>query len=139
MVYPGSWILHINVFEFMAQRLKRLPARQETWVQSLVGKIPWRRKWQPTPVFLPGESHGRRSLVGYSPRGCKELDTAEQLHFTSLHFKYSWPLNNKGLNCSGSLMHGFVPVINTTVLYYLKLVKSVDAEPCIYAGLTIKL
>ena len=36
-----------------------------------VGKIPWRRKWQPTPVFLPGKSHGQRSLVGYSPRGCK--------------------------------------------------------------------
>ena len=34
-----------------------------------VGKIPWRRKWQPTPVLLPGESHGRRSLVGYSPWG----------------------------------------------------------------------
>ena len=33
--------------------------------------IPWRRKWQPTPVFLPGESHGQRSLVGYSPQGCK--------------------------------------------------------------------
>ena len=32
-----------------------------------VGKIPWRRKWQPTPVFLPGKSHGQRSLVGYSP------------------------------------------------------------------------
>ena len=32
-----------------------------------VGKIPWRRKWQPTPVFLPGESHGQRSLAGYSP------------------------------------------------------------------------
>ena len=46
-----------------------------------VGKIPWRRKWQPTPVFLPGESHGERSLVGYSPRGRKESDTAEQLHF----------------------------------------------------------
>ena len=40
-------------------------------VQSWVGKIPWRRKWQPTPVFLPGESHGLRSLVGYSPWGCK--------------------------------------------------------------------
>ena len=39
-----------------------------------VGKIPWRRKWQPTPVFLPGESHGQRSLVGYSLWGCKELD-----------------------------------------------------------------
>ena len=37
-----------------------------------VGKIPWRRKWQPTPVFLPGESHGQRGLVGYSPRGRKE-------------------------------------------------------------------
>ena len=44
----------------------------------------WRRKWQPTPVFLPGKFHGLRSLVGYSSWGCKELDTTEQLHFTSL-------------------------------------------------------
>ena len=41
----------------------------------------WRRKWHPIPVFLPGESHGRRSLVGYSPRGRKESDTTERLHF----------------------------------------------------------
>ena len=40
-------------------------------------KIPWRRVWQPTPVFLPGESHGQRSLAGYSPLGCKESDTTE--------------------------------------------------------------
>ena len=52
---------------------------QEIWVRALVGKILWRRKWQPTPVFLPGESHGQRSLVGYSPGGHKELDTTEQL------------------------------------------------------------
>ena len=39
-----------------------------------VGKIPWRRAWQPTPVFLPGESLGQRSLAGYSPWGCKESD-----------------------------------------------------------------
>ena len=45
-----------------------------------VGKIPWREKCQSTPVFLPGESHGQRSLVGYSPRGCKESDTTERLH-----------------------------------------------------------
>ena len=45
-------------------------------IPELVGKIPWRREWQPTPVFFPGESHGPRSLVGYSPRGRKELDTA---------------------------------------------------------------
>ena len=42
-----------------------------------VGKIPWRRKWQSTLVFLPGEYHGQRSLVGYSPQGRKESDTTE--------------------------------------------------------------
>ena len=41
--------------------------------------IPWRKKWQPTPVFLPGEFHGQRSLVGDSPRSRKELDTTERL------------------------------------------------------------
>ena len=40
-------------------------------------KIPWRRKWQPTPVFLPGECHGERSLEGYGPQCCKESDTTE--------------------------------------------------------------
>ena len=44
-----------------------------------VGKIPWRREWQPTPVFLPGESHGQRKLAGYSPGGHRELDSTEQL------------------------------------------------------------
>ena len=42
-----------------------------------VGKISWRREWQPTPVFLPGESHGQRTLVGYSPWGHKKLDMIE--------------------------------------------------------------
>ena len=42
-----------------------------------VRKIPWRREWQPTPVFLPEESHGQRSLLGYSPWSLKELDTTE--------------------------------------------------------------
>ena len=46
-------------------------------VRNEVGKIPWRRKRQPTPVFLPGESHGQRSLAGYSPQGHKELDMTE--------------------------------------------------------------
>ena len=44
-----------------------------------LGRSPWRRAWQPTPVFLPGESHGQRSLVDYSPRCCKESDTTEWL------------------------------------------------------------
>ena len=42
-----------------------------------VGKNPWRRAWQPIPVFLPGESYGQRGLAGYSPWGCKESDTTE--------------------------------------------------------------
>ena len=65
--------------------LQRGRPRFDPWV----GKIPWRRKWQPTPIFLPGKSHGRRSLVGYSPWGRKELDTTERLHFTIL----KWPWN----------------------------------------------
>ena len=52
---------------------------QETLFSSWVGKIPWRRKWQPIPVFLLGKSHGQRSLVGYSPWGCNELDTTEHV------------------------------------------------------------
>ena len=47
------------------------------WFYPWVRKIPWRRAWQPTPVFLPGESHGQRSLVGYSPWGRKELNRTE--------------------------------------------------------------
>ena len=48
----------------VGQLVKNLPAKQETRVQFLSGKIPWRRKWQPTPVFLPGESNGKRNLAG---------------------------------------------------------------------------
>ena len=47
--------------------------RFDPWVR----KIPWRWKWQPIPVFLPGKSHGQRSLAGYSPRGYKESNTTE--------------------------------------------------------------
>ena len=68
----------------VAQTVKPLPAMQNPGFNPWVGKIPWRRKWQPTPVLMPGKFHGWRSLVGYSPWGRKELDTTEQLHFTNL-------------------------------------------------------
>ena len=71
----------------VAQRLKCLPAMRETWVWSLGQEDPLERKWQPTPVFLPGESHGQRSLVGYSPRGPKESDMTERLNF---HFLFTF-------------------------------------------------
>ena len=59
----------------MAQKVKNPPAVQETWVRKdpWVGKMPWRRAWLPSLVFLPGEFHGQRSW------GCKELDMTEQL------------------------------------------------------------
>ena len=57
-----------------------------------VGKISWRRKWQPSPVLLPGKSHGRRNLVGYSSWGRKESDMTERL--TSLSFFLSFFLEN---------------------------------------------
>ena len=59
-----------------------------TWV----GKISWRRKWQPSPVFLPGKSHEQRSLEDYSPWGHKELDTTVELtHFPILTKDWKWP------------------------------------------------
>ena len=63
----------------MAQKVKDPPAIKETWVQSLVQKKRSRRKWQPTPVSLPGKSHEQGSLGSCSPKGFKELDTAEHL------------------------------------------------------------
>ena len=63
----------------MAQTVKNLPAMQRPKFDSWVGKMPWRRKWQPTPVFLPGEFHGQRSLAGYRPWGHRELDRIERL------------------------------------------------------------
>ena len=59
----------------------------DPWLQ----KILWKRKWQPTPIFLPGEFHGQRSLAGYSQWDCKELDTTEwaQAHLAALVSSYT--------------------------------------------------
>ena len=60
-----------------------------------VRKIPWRKEWQPTPVFLPGEFHGQRNLMGYSPWSRKESGTTDQLKI-SLFLNVSWmmPIKN---------------------------------------------
>ena len=64
-----------------------------------MGKVPWRREWQPTPVFLPEKSHGQSNLVGYSPKGCRESDT----YILCIN-----PLSNKWLgNLSFSLLDVF--------------------------------
>ena len=84
----------ITVSGIRQQRFGRWWARQ-----VLLGFVGPRRKWQPTPVLLPGKSHGWRSLVGYSPWGPEESDTTEQLHF---HFSLSCIGEGNGnpLQCS---------------------------------------
>ena len=58
----------------VAQMVKTLPVMQEIQVNPWVSKIPWRSKWQPNPVFLPGEFHGQRNLADNSPWSLKESD-----------------------------------------------------------------
>ena len=70
--------------------VKNLPAMRETWVRSLGWEDPLEGSWQPTPVFSPGESHGQRSLVGYSPWGHKESDMTEQLSTTHMNLVAPW-------------------------------------------------
>ena len=78
--------------EFACQCRNCKRCRFDPWAR----KSSWSRKWQPTPIFLPGKFHGQRSLVGYSPWGCKELDTTERL---STHT--NWPICSKFIwrNC----------------------------------------
>ena len=67
--------IHLYTLVYLREITKCGRTRFDPWV----GKIPWRRAWQPTPAFLSGESHGQRSLVGYSARGRRESDTTERL------------------------------------------------------------
>ena len=66
-----------------------------------LGKMPWRRKWQPTPVFLPGESHGQRSLACYSPWGHKESDTTKVTKY--IHTLFLCILGCSALVCQKSI------------------------------------
>ena len=70
-----------------------------------VGKIPWRRKWQPTPVFFPGKSHRQRNLVDYSLWGCKESDTTKVpkrtlMHSSHVHTRHSLKVYNSVVQLS---------------------------------------
>ena len=71
----------------VAQMVTKMPTMHRPEFNSWVRKIPWRRARQSSPVFLSGECHGQRSLVGYIPWGCKESDTTEQLTL-SLSFTF---------------------------------------------------
>ena len=89
--------------------------------------------WQPTPVFLPGKSHRQRSLIGYSPWGCKESDTTEQIHFHQgrkrktreswLHLLFLSSFTSKQPTCSNDTQKGILPSIHST-----KYIKELDTD-----------
>ena len=83
----------------------------EPWVR----KIPWRREWLPTPVFLPGESHGQRNLVGYSLWCHKELDTTEQQTHIMLHCVHIFSLDPSSINGHLGFFHILAIVNNATI------------------------
>ena len=107
---PATWVLWLSHYfsqqagypprrwlsgkEFACQCRQQRRCGFDPWV----GKTPWRRAWQPTLGFLPGKSHGQRSLEGYSPWGHKESDTTEQgtLHLTQDCLQTS-PINVKSM------------------------------------------
>ena len=81
-------------------------------LKHILNPFPWRRVWQPTPVLLPGEFHGQRSLLGYSPWACKELDTTERLtHTNPFSFPGSASGKESACQCRRCKRHGFNPWI----------------------------
>ena len=87
--HSGTFFLYWSIANYSPGGNSKEPACQHRGYKRCgfdpwVGKISWRRAWQPSPVFLPGEFHGQRSLVGYGPQGHKELDMAEATQHTQL-------------------------------------------------------
>ena len=112
-----SWSRTKRGLPWWLRWLKHLPAMRETRFDPWVGKIPWRRKWQPTPVLLPGKSHEWRSVVSYSPWNHKEPDTTERLYF----------LRTKKCNQLSCISYSLLPglekyCVNLDSLKYLKMV-----------------
>ena len=152
-VYASLMFLPISIFghnhwysaSLVAQSVKNLPAGQETYVRSLgwesLGSIPRRRKWQTTPVFLPGESHGQRSLVGCSPWGCKASGMTEQLtphwYSATIHPASSEDVPEGRLRVvpsPGSTSHAALPVAAAQLIF----VKLADGHPSLRVHLASK-
>ena len=80
----------------VAQTVTYLPATQGPWFGPQVRKIPWRRDWLPAPVFLPGEFHRQKNLVGYSPWDCKDSNMTGQLTLSHFFFPHCNKVYVKG-------------------------------------------
>ena len=100
----GSFVMikHKLRDSLVAQTVKNLPAVKETWVRSLSREDPLEKEMATHPVFLPGKSHGRRSLAGYSPWGHKESDMTQE----SFYNLYIGKTLSKSVNVSNSRGYG---------------------------------
>ena len=92
--------------------------RQRHGYNPWVRKIPWRREWLPTPVFLPGKSHGQRNLMGNSPCARKELDTTQQLKQMATtveiihpHKRFEKLLESQGMKIKTAMRYYYTPTI----------------------------
>ena len=133
-VKPNAELLHWTLGAFTSlviQTVKNLPAMWETWVWYLGWEDPLEKGiWLTTPVFLPGEFHGQRSLAGYNPWGPKELDRTEKLSLSLWEFSVTLNLilifwyNLLTKNRIAMLLHGghlwtssFVHFLSTLIIY----------------------
>ena len=113
-----SYTLQVRLFWWLSSKESASRCRK-CGFNPWVWKIPWRRKWLPTLVFLPVEFHGQRSLESYSPWGCKELNTAESLTHTHTHTHNSM-FNILRIFQSGYMIsHFYQQCINFQFLYIL--------------------
>ena len=84
---------------FPSGPLVKNPPANSGGTRDLVGKIPWSRKWLPTPVFLPGKSHGQRSLAGHCPWGWNESDMTEHACTAICYILYKSGREDSDMNC----------------------------------------
>ena len=118
----------------VAQRIKRLPTMRGDPGSIPGRKISWIRKWQPTPIFLPGKPHGQRILVGHSPWGPKESDTNERFHFLSLSSKRKMVHNSQPhlflpvSCCKYTGRHRILSFLN--ILFCLYTYQKLSVRPC---------
>ena len=104
----------------VASIVKNLPAVQKIGFDSSGRKIPWRREWLPTLVYLPGEFHGQKSLVGYSPWACKELDMTKRLTVSLRSLNQVITVQTPGLwNKLFPLQGALLPVLKATPWWIL--------------------